>query len=85
MLSFACKGATVLEINKQTMKTNNIRKLVRTNYVTNVYKNWDCWGLLWINFFFHVQKKKKNYSWCIFCQEIGNITFFLRPNKNELI
>ena len=41
VLVLACKGA---EINKQTMKTDNIRKSVRTNYVTNVYKNWDCLG-----------------------------------------
>ena len=27
----------ILEINKRTMRTDNIRKLVRTNYVTNVY------------------------------------------------
>ena len=38
-LGLACKGTAILEINKQTMKTDNIRKLVWTNYVTNVYKN----------------------------------------------
>ena len=42
VLCLACKGAAILEINKRTMKTDNICKLVRTNYVTNVYKNWDC-------------------------------------------
>ena len=44
VLGLDCKGAAILEINKQTMKTNNIRKLVQTNYVTNVYKNRDCPG-----------------------------------------
>ena len=38
VLGLACKGAAILEINKRTMKTDNIRKLVQTNYVTNVYK-----------------------------------------------
>ena len=42
MLGLACKGAAILEINKRTMKTDNIRKLVWTNHVTNIYKNWDC-------------------------------------------
>ena len=44
VLGLACKGAAILEINKRTMKTDNIRKLVRTNCVMNVYKNWDCLG-----------------------------------------
>ena len=44
VLSFACTGAAILEINKRMIKTDNIQKLVRTNYVTNVYKNWDCPG-----------------------------------------
>ena len=38
VLGLACKGAAILEINKQTMKTDNIRKLVWANYVTHVYK-----------------------------------------------
>ena len=42
VLDLACKGAAILEINK--MKTDNIRKLVRTNYVMNVYKKRDCPG-----------------------------------------
>ena len=46
VLGLACTGAAVLEINKQTMKTDNIRKLVWTNYVMNVYKNWECLGLV---------------------------------------
>ena len=37
-------GAAILEINKRTMRTDNIRKLIRTNYVTNVYKNRDYLG-----------------------------------------
>ena len=41
VLGLACKGAAILEINKRT-KPDNIRKLVPTNYVTNVYKNRDC-------------------------------------------
>ena len=35
VLGLACKGAAILEINKRTMKTENIRKLVRTNYIMN--------------------------------------------------
>ena len=42
VLDLACKGAAILEINKRMMKTDNIRKLVQTNCVMNVYKNWDC-------------------------------------------
>ena len=37
VLGLACKGAAILEINKRMMKTDNIQKLVQTNYVTNVY------------------------------------------------
>ena len=65
-----------MEINKRMMKTDNIRKLVRTNYVTNIYKNREC------------QVLKKNYSWHIFLtvgQEIGNITFFFRPEEMNKI
>ena len=44
VLGLACKGAAIFEINKRRMKTDNIRKMVQTNYVTNVYKNLDCSG-----------------------------------------
>ena len=44
MLGLACKGAAILEINKRTMKPDNIRKLILTNYVTNLYKIRDCPG-----------------------------------------
>ena len=56
VLGLDCKSAAILEINKRTMKTDNICKLVRTNYVTNVYKNWDCPESSQI--FFFVYKKK---------------------------
>ena len=46
VLGSACKGAAILEINKGMMKTDNIIKLVKTNYVTNIYKNRDCLGLV---------------------------------------
>ena len=46
VLCLACRGAAILEINKQTMKTDNIQKLVWTNYVRKVYKNQDCQGLV---------------------------------------
>ena len=36
VLGLACMGAAILEINKRMMKTDNIRKLVWTN--------WDCPG-----------------------------------------
>ena len=36
VLGLACKSAAILEINKQMMKTDNTRKLVRTNYVTEL-------------------------------------------------
>ena len=51
MLGLACKGAAILEINELTMNTDNIRKLVRTNCVTNLYKKRDCPGLV-ADFFF---------------------------------
>ena len=38
VLCLACKGAAILENNKQKMKTDSIRKSVRTNYVMNEYK-----------------------------------------------
>ena len=59
VLSLASEGAAILEINKPMMKTYNIRKLVWTNYVTNVYKNGIVWGWSHINFFVCVCKKKK--------------------------
>ena len=59
VLGLACKGAAILEINKQMMKTNNIRKLVQKNYVTNLYKNWGCPMSVTDFFFLRVQKKKK--------------------------
>ena len=52
VLSLACKGAAILEINKRTMKTDSIWKLVLTNYVTNLYKNRDCPGSVADFFFF---------------------------------
>ena len=52
VLGLACKSAAILEINKRTMKTDNIRKLVRTNYITNVHKNRDCLGSVADFFFF---------------------------------
>ena len=48
----ACKGAAILEINKRMMKTDNIRKLVQKNYVTNVYKNRDFRSRSQITYFF---------------------------------
>ena len=49
------RDAAILEMNKRTMKTDNIRK---TNYVTKVYKNQDCPGSVVDAFFFlHVPKK----------------------------
>ena len=39
VLGLACKGVAILEINKRTMKTDNIRKLVLTNYEQTYYKN----------------------------------------------
>ena len=52
VLGLACKGAAILEINKRTMKTDSIWKLVLTNYVTNLYKNRDCPGSAADFFFF---------------------------------
>ena len=46
VLGLACKGAAILEKNKRTMKTDNIRKLMQTDYVTNIYKNRDCLELV---------------------------------------
>ena len=46
--------------NKRTMKTDNIRKLVWTNYVTNVYKNQDCPGS--VTFVFSSCAKEKLHS-----------------------
>ena len=80
MLGLTCKGAAILEINKETMKTDNIRKLVWTNYVTNVYKNRDCPESVAVS----CEKKKKKFSQRMFLtvsREIGNITFFFRPHK----
>ena len=80
MLGLACKSVAILEINKRTMKTDNDQKLVRKNYVPNVYKNRDCLGSV-ADFFFS-SCAKKNYSRHIFLTvggEIGNITFFFRP------
>ena len=64
-------------INKQTMKTDNIRKLVCTNYVMNVYTKKHCLGLVMDFFFFYFvrKKKKKKLQWAHFF-DIGNITFF---------
>ena len=62
VLGFACKGSAILEINKQMMKTDNIQKLVRTNYVTNLYKNWDFRGqtrIFFLFFFLRVQKQQE--------------------------
>ena len=56
-LGSAYKGAAIMEINKQTMMTENIRKSVRTNYIRNVYKNRIVWDRSWA---------KKKYSWHIF-------------------
>ena len=60
MLDLAYKGAAILEINKGTMKMDSIRKLVRTNYVTNLYKNRDCLGSVADFFFFFSLCAKKN-------------------------
>ena len=58
------KGAAILETNKRMMKTDNIRKLVRTNYVTNIYiKTGIVLGQSRINIFFLcLQKKKKKIT-----------------------
>ena len=61
MLGLACNIA-ILEINKRMMKTDNIRKLVWTIYVTNVYKNRDCPGSVADLFFFSLFAKKKLQS-----------------------
>ena len=36
VLGLACKGAAILEMNKPTIKTDNIRKLILTNCVKNI-------------------------------------------------
>ena len=71
------------------MKTDNIGKLVRTNYVTNAYKNRGCQGSVMDEFFFSScakkKKKKKKITVGAFFdshfltvgREIRNITFFL--------
>ena len=56
VLGLSCKGAAILEINKQKMKNDNIRKLVLTNYVLKIYKKLDCPGLVADYFFLCVQK-----------------------------
>ena len=76
VLGLACKGATILEINKRTMKMDNIRKLVRTSYVTNVYKKRDCPGSV-ANFFFLVLKISRHIFLTV-GREIANITFLAR-------
>ena len=84
MLSLACKGAAILEINKQTKKTDNIRKFVWTNYVTNVYKTRIVRGRSQI-FFLRVLKKISRRIFLTVGQEIGNITFFFRPKVNTVV
>ena len=81
-LGLACKGTAILEINKRTMKTDNIRKLVWTNYVTNVYKNQDCPGS--VTFVFPSCAKEKLHSahFLTVGRETGNNIFF-RPNKEH--
>ena len=74
MLGLACKGPAIWEINKRTMKIDIVRKLVWTNYLTNVYKKWDCPG--------SVAKKEKLQS-VHFLQSVRkseNITSFFRPD-----
>ena len=59
------------------MKTDSIRKLVRTNCVTGIVR-----GQSWIFFSFRGKKKIKMQLTHFFLtvgQEIGNITFFFRP------
>ena len=82
-LGLACKGTAILEINKRTMWTDNIRKLVWTNYVTNVYKNQDCPRS--VTFFF-LRVPKKNYIPHIFWQSVvkPETTFFLGLIRNIL-
>ena len=77
VLGPVCKGAAILKINKRTMKTNNIRKLIRTNFVTNVYKNWDCPRSV-ADFFVSscANKKLQSAHFLTHGREIGNITFF---------
>ena len=71
VLGLVCNGAAILEINKLKMKTDRIRKLVRTNYVTNVYKNRDCLWLVEDFFFVFLCKKKKKNSVGAFFESVG--------------
>ena len=61
------------------MKTDNIRKMVWTNYATNVYKNRDCLGSV-ADFFFFMCKKITVGSF--FDSRSGNRkhNIFFRPN-----
>ena len=71
VLSLACKGAAILEINKRMMKTDNIRKLVWTNYI----KTGIVLGRLQIFFFFMCKTNLQSAHFLTVDQEIGNITF----------
>ena len=71
VLGLACYGAAILEMNKRTMKTDNIRKLVLTNYITNVYKNQDCPGSV-ADFFFTLCAIKKLQLAHFFDSRSGN-------------
>ena len=45
VLGLAFKGAAILEKNKRTKKTDNIRKIGMDKLCNKcVYKNWDCPG-----------------------------------------
>ena len=85
VLGLSCKGAAILEINKRRMKNDNIRKIVLTNYVTNVHKKQDCLGLVSDYFFFFVCKnnlnsRPGNWKHNIFLGLTGN----LRVKQNSL-
>ena len=69
--SLACKGAAILEINKRMIKTDNIRKLVWTNYITNVNKTRDCLRSV-ADFFFVCKKTKKKQVGAYFDSRSGN-------------
>ena len=56
--------------NKRAMKTDNIRKLVWTNYVTNVYKNQECPGS--VTFVFSLCAKEKLHSAHFFDSPLWN-------------
>ena len=77
VLGLACKGAAILEINKRTMKTDNIRKLVQTNYVMYI-KTGIVRGRSQIFFFFCVCVCAKTITVGAFFdgREIGNMKFF---------